>query len=183
MNEANYKITFANGEELTNLKKLNDSFVSETEINPSIFSLENLEKVTISDQNDIISSEKMVLVGFMQNNKRCYFSLRPEKIKPDYVDIIIDNQHECHAIILNNFKYEITEELSGINSEDLHLVTVIREDGSKILDDEKHKVYVHKIGDGKWIITLMPIPKTVLEYQKMRADIDYISMISDITLD
>ena len=90
MDEKNYKITLADGTELSNLTMNGNNFISEATIDPGIFQ-SNCSPVVISDGEHDETHENMELVQVTEVNGQSWFVLRdmtpkePEqaKIKSD----------------------------------------------------------------------------------------------------
>lgn len=90
MDEKNYKITLADGTELSNLTMNGNNFISEATIDPGIFQ-SNCSPVVISDGEHDETHENMELVQVTEVNGQSWFVLRDmtpkeleqEKIKSD----------------------------------------------------------------------------------------------------
>lgn len=99
MDEKNYKITLADGTELSNLTMNGNNFISEATIDPGIFQ-SNCSPVVISDGEHDETHENMELVQVTEVNGQSWFVLRDmtpkeleqAKIKSDieYLAMICD---------------------------------------------------------------------------------------------
>lgn len=75
MDEKNYKITLADGTELSNLTMNGNNFISEATIDPGIFQ-SNCSPVVISDGEHDETHENMELVQVTEVNGQSWFVLR-----------------------------------------------------------------------------------------------------------
>lgn len=75
MDEKNYKITLADGTELSNLTINGNNFISEATIDPGIFQ-SNCSPVVISDGEHDETHENMELVQVTEVNGQSWFVLR-----------------------------------------------------------------------------------------------------------
>lgn len=75
MDEKVYKITLADGVELSNLRLNGNNFISDLEIEDSMFD-GNLSPVTINDENSDEIHDNMVLVQISKIDGKCAFILR-----------------------------------------------------------------------------------------------------------
>lgn len=75
MDEKNYKITLADGTELSNLTMNGNNFISEATIDPGIFQ-SNCFPVVISDGEHDETHENMELVQVTEVNGQSWFVLR-----------------------------------------------------------------------------------------------------------
>ena len=75
MDEKNYKITLADGTELSNLTMNGNNFISEATLDPGIFQ-SNCSPVVISDGEHDETHENMELVQVTEVNGQSWFVLR-----------------------------------------------------------------------------------------------------------
>lgn len=75
MDEKNYKITLADGTELSNITMNGNNFISEATIDPGIFQ-SNCSPVVISDGEHDETHENMELVQVTEVNGQSWFVLR-----------------------------------------------------------------------------------------------------------
>lgn len=80
MDEKNYKITLADGTELSNLTMNGNNFISEATIDPGIFQ-SNCSPVVISDGEHDETHENMELVQVTEVNGQSWFVLRDKTPK------------------------------------------------------------------------------------------------------
>lgn len=87
-----YTITLADGTTLDNLGMNGTNYVSETEVDTSIFTDSNLAKVTISDGTNTDEYENLVFIQQMKwQDGTYYLAFRKQTEREKIVKIITDN--------------------------------------------------------------------------------------------
>lgn len=87
-----YTITLADGTTLDNLGMNGTNYVSETEVDTSIFTDSNLSKVTISDGTNTDEYENLVFIQQMKwQDGTYYLAFRKQTEREKIVKIITDN--------------------------------------------------------------------------------------------
>lgn len=87
-----YTITLADGTTLDNLGINGTNYVSETEVDTSIFTDSNLSKVTISDGTNTDEYENLVFIQQMKwQDGTYYLAFRKQTEREKIVKIITDN--------------------------------------------------------------------------------------------
>lgn len=75
MNDTVYKVTLADGTELSNLRLNGNNFISDVEVDPAIFE-DNCSPVTINDGEHDDVHENMALVQVVKMGEEYWFVLR-----------------------------------------------------------------------------------------------------------
>lgn len=187
MSEQRYTITLSNGTVLQNLRKKNGSFLSSDDISSDIFNVENLKSVIINDGEHLITHDQMALSGFMKKEDgSTVFALLDTVFPVFHLNISIKNGENTYifdGIPDENRSYLLSEEPIGLDQNKIYEISIVNEEEIPILSEQKCSINIRQIENKKWRLRLFPISESRLELERIKANVDYISMISGIDIE